>query len=106
MASDGFFTIIGYLAASLTTFCFLPQLLHTFKTKSVGDLHLGSMILFDLGLMFWLLYGIHLHSWPVILANAITLTFQMGLLGLKFRYRKSRRQKGTQLEIEISKSVV
>jgi MtN3 and saliva related transmembrane protein len=106
MASNGFFTIIGYLAATLTTFCFLPQLLHTFKTKSVGDLHLGSMILFDLGLMFWLLYGIHLHSWPVILANAITLTFQMGLLGLKFRYRKTPRRKETQLEREISKSVV
>ena len=85
MAND-IFTVIGYLAATLTTFCFLPQLLHTLKTKSVGDLHIGSLILFDRGLMFWLLYGIHLHSWPVILANAITLTFQLGLLGLKLRY--------------------
>jgi len=82
------FTFIGYLAGTLTTFCFLPQLVHTFKTKSVGDLHVGTLILFDLGLVFWLIYGIYLHSWPMILANALTLTFQMALLGLKFRYRE------------------
>jgi MtN3 and saliva related transmembrane protein len=80
------FTLIGYVAASLTTFCFLPQLLHTFRTKSVKDLHVGSLILFDLGLVFWLIYGIWLNSWPMILANAVTLGFQAALLGLKFRY--------------------
>jgi MtN3 and saliva related transmembrane protein len=105
MASNGFFAFIGYLAAMLTTFCFLPQLLHTFRTKSVGDLHVGSMILFDLGLMFWLLYGIHLHSWPVILANAITLMFQLGLLGMKFRYRDGSRRMGMRLKRKISKCV-
>jgi MtN3 and saliva related transmembrane protein len=82
-----FFTSIGYLAGTLTTFCFLPQLVHTFKTKSVGDLHVGTLILFDLGLVFWLVYGVYLHSWPMILANAVTLAFQMGLLGLKFKYQ-------------------
>jgi len=87
MATYNVFTVIGYMAATLTTFCFLPQLLHTLRTKSVGDLHIGSMILFDLGLALWLLYGIFLHSWPVILANAVTLALQLGLLRLKFRYR-------------------
>ena len=80
------FEVIGYVAASLTTFCFLPQLIHTFKTKSVDDLHIGAMVLFDLGLSFWLVYGIWLHSWPMILANTVTLGFQLVLLGLKVRY--------------------
>lgn len=93
MTHAGLFNFIGYVAASLTTFCFLPQLVHTFKTKSVKDLHVGALILFDLGLVFWLVYGIHLHSWPIILANTVTLCFQLALLGLKFRYgRKERRQ--------------
>jgi MtN3 and saliva related transmembrane protein len=92
MDSSSLFNFIGYVAGTLTTFCFLPQLVHTFKTKSVGDLHVASLILFDFGLAFWLLYGIHLHSWPMILANAITLGFQIPLLMLKFRYgRKARR---------------
>lgn len=80
--------LIGYIAATLTTFCFVPQLVHTFRTKSVDDLHVGAMVLFDLGLALWLVYGIYLHSWPMILANTITLAFQLGLLGLKVRYRR------------------
>ena len=80
------FPFIGYVAGTLTTFCFLPQLLHTFRTKSVDDLHVTSLILFDVGLVFWLIYGIWLHSWPMILANAVTLAFQLTLLGLKFKY--------------------
>ena len=84
------FDLVGYSAACLTTFCFVPQLVHTFKTKSVDDLHVWAMVLFDLGLALWLVYGIYLHSWPMILANALTLVFQLGLLGLKARYgRKS-----------------
>lgn len=90
MTRTDVFTFIGYIAGTLTTFCFLPQLWHTFKTKSVDDLHVGSLVLFDLGLMFWLVYGIYLHSWPIILANAVTLTFQGTLLTLKFRYGGKR----------------
>ena len=88
IVSNPLVAAIGYVAASLTTVCFLPQLVHTFKTKSVKDLHVGAMILFDLGLAFWLVYGIYLHSWPMILANTITLSFQLALLGLKVRYGK------------------
>ena len=84
------FTMIGYAAGTLTTFCFLPQLIHTFKTKSVDDLHLPALVLFDCGLVLWLVYGIYLHSWPMILANAVTLAFQMALLGLKLRYRNNK----------------
>jgi MtN3 and saliva related transmembrane protein len=92
---SGLFTFIGYVAASLTTFCFLPQLIHTFKTKSVGDLHTGALILFDIGLSLWLVYGIYLHSWPMILANSISLGFQLVLLSLKVRYRaKAASDKG------------
>ncbi len=85
------FTLVGYAAATLTTFCFLPQLIHTFKTKSVKDLHVGALIFFDIGLFLWLLYGIYLHSWPMIWANSITLAFQLALLWLKFRYDKNSR---------------
>lgn len=86
---DDIFVVIGFAAGVLTTFAFLPQLLHTFKTKSVADLHVGTLVTFDIGLFLWLVYGIHLHSWPMILANAVTLCFQIPLLMLKLRYRNS-----------------
>jgi MtN3 and saliva related transmembrane protein len=86
--------LIGSVAGVMTTFAFLPQLIHTFKTKSVDDLNLGALVTFDLGLVLWLIYGIARHSWPMIFANCVTLAFQLGILYLKLRYRpmKSKRE--------------
>jgi len=80
--------MVGYVAAVLTTFAFLPQVLHTFKTKSVDDLHVSTLVAFSSGIVLWLVYGLHLRSWPMILANAITLCIQLPLLAMKLRYRK------------------
>lgn len=87
---DRIFIVIGFAAGCLTTFAFLPQLLHTFKTKSVADLHVGTLVTFDIGLFLWLIYGIYLHSWPMILANTVTLCFQIPLLVMKLRYRAGK----------------
>lgn len=83
---DHIFIVVGFAAACLTTFAFLPQLLHTFRTKSVADLHVGTLVTFDLGLFLWLIYGLYLHSWPMILANTVTLCLQIPLLIMKLRY--------------------
>jgi MtN3 and saliva related transmembrane protein len=84
---SGFITMIGYAAAALTTFAFLPQVIHTFKTKSVDDLHVSTLVAFTIGVFLWLVYGSYLHSWPVIVANAVALCIQLPLLAMKLRYR-------------------
>ncbi len=84
----GFMDFLGYLAATLTTLAFLPQVIHTFKTKSVDDLHVSTLIAFTSGVFLWLVYGLHIRSWPMIIANAITLCIQLPLLVMKLRYRK------------------
>ena len=82
--------LIGAVAGVLTTVAFLPQLIHTFKTKSVDDLNLGALVTFDVGLVLWLIYGIARHSLPMIFANCVTLAFQLGILYLKLRYRVAK----------------
>lgn len=84
---------IGAVAGVLTTFAFLPQLIHTFKTKSVNDLNLGALVMFDVGLVLWLVYGLAHHSAPIIWANVVTLAFQLGILFLKLRYRRAAKRK-------------
>ena len=54
--------IIGYIAASLTTASFLPQALHSFRTKDVSGISLGMYSAFTLGVALWLLYGILLQA--------------------------------------------
>ena len=80
-------TILGLVAASLTTFSFLPQMLKTWQTKSAKDVSFVMLICFNLGILLWLIYGIYLSALPVILANAVTLFFNLIILWLKIKYR-------------------
>jgi len=77
---------IGYGAATLTTLAFLPQLVKTWRSRSAKDVSLGTFLMFTLGVLLWLVYGLLLGVWPMILANSLTLLFAATILGLKLRY--------------------
>ncbi len=79
--------LIGYLAASLTTLSFVPQALHTFKTRDVSGISLAMYGCFTVGVGLWLVYGWLLGAWPIVLANAITLALALAILLMKLRYR-------------------
>lgn len=81
-----FLTIIG-LAATLTTTAFLPQMFKTWQTKSAKDVSLIALITFISAVFLWLIYGIYLQSLPIILANSVTLFFNLIILWLKIKYR-------------------
>jgi MtN3 and saliva related transmembrane protein len=72
--------LIGTLAAVLTTISFLPQALHTFRTKDVRGISLGMYSAFTLGVALWLVYGLLLGAWPVVIANLITLGLASAIL--------------------------
>ncbi len=77
---------IGYLAASLTTLSFVPQAWHTFRTRDVSGISLGMYSVFTLGVTLWLVYGLLLQAWPVVIANAITLILALAILGMKLHF--------------------
>jgi len=80
------FVFIGYTAGFLTTASFLPQVVRTYRTKRCHDLSWPWLTVFIVGLLLWLLYGLLLNNWPMILANSITLTFCFALVWMKLRY--------------------
>ncbi|MEH1950247.1 MAG: SemiSWEET transporter [Nostoc sp.] len=65
----------------------MPQMFKTWQTKSAKDVSLGTLITFITGVFLWLIYGIYLQSLPIILANAVTLVFNLIILWLKIKYR-------------------
>lgn len=77
---------IGYLAASLTTLSFVPQAWHTFRTRDVRGISLGMYSVFTLGVALWLVYGLRVDAWPVVVANAITLLLATAILVMKLRF--------------------
>ena len=58
MAMTTVFTWVGYAAGTLTTIAFFPQVLHVWKTKRADDLHWGMLLMFTVGILLWLSYGI------------------------------------------------
>ena len=84
--------LIGYLAAALTTCSFVPQALHTFRTRDVSGISLGMYSVFTVGIALWLLYGLALSAWPIVVANAITLLLAGTILGMKLVYGARQRR--------------
>ena len=79
--------IVGAIAAVLTTFSFVPQAWHSFKTRDVSGISLGMYSVFTVGVALWLVYGLLLHAWPLIIANTITLVLALAILVMKLRFR-------------------
>jgi len=81
-----FWEIVGFSAAFLTMFGFLPQVIKIYRTKSVKDLSLLAILQFMLGIFLWLVYGIHLKNLVIILANSVTFAILIAALGLYIKY--------------------
>jgi MtN3 and saliva related transmembrane protein len=77
---------IGLLAATCTTVCWLPQAVKIVREKRTDGLSLVTQSVFTVGVALWAIYGVLLHSWPLILANTITLALSLTILVLKMRY--------------------
>jgi len=79
--------IVGLAAAFLTMFGFLPQVIKMQRSKSVGDISLWAILQFMLGIILWLIYGIHLKNFVIILANTVTIFILVAALILFIKYR-------------------
>lgn len=83
---DTLSSIIGFVAATLTTISFVPQVIMIWRSRSTHDVSLGMYALFTLGIAMWLAYGLLIHSWPVILANFVTLLLAGTVLLMKLKF--------------------
>lgn len=78
-------SLIGTIAATLTTTSFMPQAAKVIKTRHTHDISLGMYFLMTIGVAVWLVYGIMLEQWPIIISNAIGLIPTSIILFMKLR---------------------
>lgn len=83
-----FITYIGFMAGTCTTIAFLPQAIQTWKTKSAKDISLGMYLIFCSGVILWLIYGILITNYPIMVTNVITLILAVSILYFKLTYRE------------------
>ena len=78
--------LVGSVAAFFTTIAFVPQVIQTWKSKHARDLSLGMFSLFTTGVLLWLVYGVLIGSWPIIIANIVTDGLAVTILYFKLRF--------------------
>lgn len=78
--------ITGLIAASLTTFAFLPQSIRALKSKHTADLSLPMLIMLEIGVLVWIAYGYLISDIPLLAANSVSLIFVTATLIMKIKY--------------------
>ena len=78
---------LGFVAGTLTTLAFVPQVVRLRRVKRADDLSWWTFGTFTLGVVMWLAYGLELGAAPIIVANIVMLALAVTILALKWRYR-------------------
>ena len=79
--------VVGLAAALCSTASFAPQLVKLWRRKSGEAVSLRMYVLTVSGFSLWSVYGVLLASWPLVVANLVSLALSSAILALKLRYR-------------------
>ena len=80
--------VVGHTGAFLSSITFIPQVYKAWQSKSVGDLSLAMMLIVFTSTLVWLVYGVSLDLWPVIICNGIIAVLSLLLIYFKFSFKK------------------
>jgi MtN3 and saliva related transmembrane protein len=75
--------ILGFVAGTLTTACWIPQVVRTLRSRSAADLSWLYLCVLSAGTIAWIAYGIGRHDPVIVVPNSVTLALVATTLGLK-----------------------
>ena len=85
-----FIDALGFAAATLTSASFVPQAWLTFRTRDVSGISLAMYSVFTLGTALWLVYGLYIEAWPIVIANVVTFALAAAILVMKLAMGRKR----------------
>lgn len=84
--------IVGYAAALCMVCGYLPQAIHTIRTRDTDGIALPTFLLLGLGSVFFVIQGVMLHNIPLVITNAITTISSAIVFAIKIS--NDRKKKG------------
>jgi MtN3 and saliva related transmembrane protein len=77
--------IVGFTGSMLSSVTFVPQVYKAWKSKSVGDLSIYTILIVSVSTLIWLVYGFFHQPvlLPVILCNGFIFLLSLVLLYFK-----------------------
>ena len=82
--------VLGSIAAIFTNLSFVPQAVKVVQERNTEAISLGMYLMFTVGVCLWLAYGLLLESWPIIVANSVTVLLAGAILSLKMHHTLNR----------------
>ena len=80
--------LVGFAAAILTTCAFVPQVIMVWRQRGAPGISTGMYLMFIVGISLWLAYGLAIGSWPISIANGVTLLLAASVLGMKLYFER------------------
>jgi MtN3 and saliva related transmembrane protein len=80
--------MVGHTGSLLSSITFMPQVYKVWQTKRTHDLSLSMMFIVFSSTLVWLVYGVGLMLWPVIICNSIIAILSLMLIYFKFTFEK------------------
>lgn len=78
--------VTGFIAGIFTGVSLLPQLLKIIKEKKTEDISTWMLLILMGGLILWIVYGILINNWPIIITNAFSLLVNIVILVLRHKF--------------------
>ena len=78
--------ILGLIAGAVTSLGFIPQLIRGYKTKKLEDVSNYMPAILAIGMALWLIYGIVITAFAVIIANGFGIFCCLTLIFMKKKY--------------------
>lgn len=82
-----FVDVLGYTAGAITSLTFLPQVIKTWRIRSAKDISLMMFVIAAINESMWIVYGVLLHNWVIILTNSVVLAMSLIMIYFKLRYK-------------------
>ena len=74
---------IAYIAAFFTMIGYLPQAIKTIRTRDTKSISFWMYFLSFIGVIFWLIYGFMISSYPIIFKNIVVIILSGIILFIK-----------------------
>lgn len=90
--NDLLINIIGYTASICMIFGYLPQAIQTIKTHDTDGIAMPTFCMLGLGSIFFVIQGILLGNWPLVITNVITTICSVIIFGIKVHNDKIKKK--------------
>ncbi len=84
--------IVGYLAAICMILGYVPQAWYTIRTRDTDGIALPTFLLMGFGSLFFVVQGILLSNWPLVITNCLTGTSSAIITVIKLKNDARRRR--------------